>query len=239
MDEGSRRAVRSRGGSDRAGRDLEPDAQPGPQGRDREPVRRPAPRQQGRLRHEPPPLRPDRGEVSVPSPSGGFPGLARPAGPRGRSLRAVPDRHPKAGRASRSVPRHGRREVGGEDAHPRGRDIMNALLLLLLALSPVEGAMATADDWPSWRGPNRDGVSAEKNLPATWSAESNVLWKAPLPGAAGSTPVVAKDRIFVASPGGDSLLLLCIGTDGKPQWERALAKGVKETKNLASASPTT
>jgi outer membrane protein assembly factor BamB len=110
---------------------------------------------------------------------------------------------------------------------------MNVLLLLL--------AMAAADDWPTWRGTHRDGVSPEKGLPTTWSADANVVWKSPLPGAAGSTPVLAKDRIFLTSPSADGtqLLLLCLGTDGKPQWERPLAKGLRDTKNLASASPTT
>src|SRR6185295_12932365 len=61
------------------------------------------------------------------------------------------------------------------------------------------------------------------------------------PGVAGSTPIVAKDRIFLTSPSADGtqLLLLCIGTDGKPQWEKPLAKGLKDSKNLASASPST
>lgn len=111
----------------------------------------------------------------------------------------------------------------------------------IAALIVAMAAVASADDWPSWRGPNRDGVSAEKDLPVTWSAESGVLWKVPLPGAAGSTPVISKDRIFLTSPSADhsQLLLLCIGTDGKPQWERALAKGLRDPKNLASASPST
>jgi outer membrane protein assembly factor BamB len=110
---------------------------------------------------------------------------------------------------------------------------MNVLLLVL--------ALGVADDWPTWRGPNRDGVSAERGLPAEWSAESNVLWKAPLPGPAGATPVVVKDRLFLTSPSkdGTQLLLLCFGTDGKPQWEQAIAKGVRDSKNIASASPTT
>jgi outer membrane protein assembly factor BamB len=110
---------------------------------------------------------------------------------------------------------------------------MNVLLLVL--------ALASADDWNTWRGPNRDGVSAERGLPAEWSAESNVLWKVPLPGPAGATPVIAKDRIFLTSPSkdGTQLLLICIGTDGKPQWEQAIAKGLKDQKNIASASPTT
>ena len=110
-----------------------------------------------------------------------------------------------------------------------------SLLLLVLAVP------AAADDWPAWRGPKRDGVSAERDLPAAWSAESNVVWKAPLPGPAGSTPVIAKDRLFLTSPSADStqLLLLCLGVDGKPLWERTLAKGLRDAKNLASASPST
>jgi outer membrane protein assembly factor BamB len=108
------------------------------------------------------------------------------------------------------------------------------LLLLLLT-----AATAAADDWPAWRGPNRDGVSAERDLPASWGPESNVLWKAPLPGPAGSTPIIVKDRIFLTSPSADStqLLLLCIGADGKTLWERTLAKGLRDPRNLASASP--
>ena len=114
---------------------------------------------------------------------------------------------------------------------------MNAPALFLLLAVPS----AAEDDWPTWRGPNRDGVSAERGLPDAWGPESNVLWKAPLPGAAGSTPVIAKDRIFLTSPSADStqLLLLCIAADGKPAWDRVLAKGLRDSKNLASASPST
>ena len=110
-------------------------------------------------------------------------------------------------------------------------------LLACLILSPV----AAADDWPAWRGPARDGVSAEKDLPTSWSKDANVLWKAPLPGPAGSTPVVWKDRIFLTSPSADGaqVLLLCLGTDGQPRWERPLSQGLKGPKNVASASPST
>src|SRR5579859_232747 len=108
-------------------------------------------------------------------------------------------------------------------------------LTLFLAM----GAAALADDWPSWRGPNRDGVSAERGLPSTWAPDRNVLWKLDLPGPGGSTPIVVKDRLFLITPRPDreQLVLLCVGTDGKPRWERELARGVKTPGNLASASP--
>jgi len=108
-------------------------------------------------------------------------------------------------------------------------------LTLLMAMS----AAALADDWPSWRGPNRDGVSAERGLPTVWAPDKNVVWTLGLPGPAGSTPIVVKDRLFLVTPkpASEQLLLLCVGTDGKPLWEKELAKGVKTPGNLASASP--
>ena len=111
-----------------------------------------------------------------------------------------------------------------------------AAAILLLTTDPI-----TADDWPAWRGPARDGVSAEKGLPEKWAADSGVLWKVALPAAAGATPVIAGEFVFVASPSADGAkaLLLCIGTDGKPRWERVVSGKSKDVKNLASASPTT
>src|SRR5438552_11949208 len=102
-------------------------------------------------------------------------------------------------------------------------------------------AAGTADVWSTWRGPARDGVSAERGLPEKWSPDSGVLWKVSLPTAAGATPVVWGENIFVASPSADGAkaLLICIGIDGKTRWEKVVSDGKKEIKNLASASPTT
>ncbi len=102
-------------------------------------------------------------------------------------------------------------------------------------------ALAAPDDWPAWRGPQRDGVSAERGLPSQWGPDSNVVWKAPLPGAAGSTPVIWGDSIYLTSPSADGaqILLICLGTDGKPRWEKMLSESSKNAKNNASASPST
>jgi len=53
--------------------------------------------------------------------------------------------------------------------------------------------------WPQWRGPALNGVSGATNLPVEWSADSNIVWKTPLPAWAGSTPVIWGDRIFLTS----------------------------------------
>src|SRR5437879_684234 len=49
---------------------------------------------------------------------------------------------------------------------------------------------AFASDWPDWRGPLRDGISPEKNLPEKWSlAGDNLAWKRPYGGR--SAPIVS------------------------------------------------
>jgi outer membrane protein assembly factor BamB len=113
-------------------------------------------------------------------------------------------------------------------------------LLVLLSL----GAAGYAEDWPQWRGPNRDGISGEANLPASWSMTKNLAWTAPLPGMGGSTPAVWGDRIFVSSEDGNDVALVCLNTDGKQLWEKRVGTGnkkrfMKDEANQASSSPCT
>lgn len=68
-----------------------------------------------------------------------------------------------------------------------------ALYLVSLASAPI------AANWPQWRGPSGLGVSAESNLPTTWSAGEHVAWRAPLRGLGSSSPVVWGDQIVVTS----------------------------------------
>jgi outer membrane protein assembly factor BamB len=60
-----------------------------------------------------------------------------------------------------------------------------------------------AADWPQWRGPTGDGISAETGLPLKWSRTENVAWKVPLPGLGTSTPIISGGLIFVTSQIGD------------------------------------
>ena len=82
------------------------------------------------------------------------------------------------------------------------------------------GMAAWADNWPTWRGPSHNGISAEKNIPVEWSETNNVVWKLPLPGDSGSTPIVWGDKIFLTSPKGNNVVLFCI--DGKIIWDRPI-----------------
>jgi outer membrane protein assembly factor BamB len=116
--------------------------------------------------------------------------------------------------------------------------------MLLTVFSP--SLRANAENWPQWRGPKNNGVSSESGLPVEWSRDKNVAWRLALPGPAGSTPIVWKDRIFLTSADKSDLLLLCLRTDGTELWRRKIGTGNRlvglggaPEGNLASPSPST
>jgi outer membrane protein assembly factor BamB len=59
-------------------------------------------------------------------------------------------------------------------------------------------ATVSAENWPQWRGPGSQGISAEARVPTEWSASNNVAWKADLPSGH-SSPIVWGERIFLTS----------------------------------------
>lgn len=70
-----------------------------------------------------------------------------------------------------------------------------ALLAAFLSLA----ATLRAEDWPQFRGAAVSGLSSETKLPAEWSADKGVAWKAKIEGAAWSSPIVWGDKVFVTT----------------------------------------
>ena len=56
-----------------------------------------------------------------------------------------------------------------------------------------------SSNWPQWRGPDGQGVSADKGLPVEWSHAKNVKWKTPLSGRGHSSPIIWGKRIFLTT----------------------------------------
>ena len=62
-----------------------------------------------------------------------------------------------------------------------------------------------AQDWPWWRGPNRNGIaSADQHPPLQWSEAENVLWKVAVPGRGHGSATVVGDQVFLTSADHDS-----------------------------------
>lgn len=56
---------------------------------------------------------------------------------------------------------------------------------------------AQQGDWPTFRGPQGDGVApADADPPVEWSESKNVAWKTGLPGRGRSSPVLLGPRLF-------------------------------------------
>src|SRR6266568_6595404 len=163
-----------------------------------------------------------------------------PFGPRGVRLAAAPLRlgqarffsgrrdswrfltpgPPHAGTYSRSrmadSPPSPREEVG----------MMLRLPLLALAAWTAILAPAAAADWPQWRGPKRDGASAETGLLKEWPKDGpRLLWRIDDVGRGYGSPSVAGDRIcLISNDGPDDECLLALDLAGKRLWTAPIGK---------------
>ena len=115
---------------------------------------------------------------------------------------------------------------------------------LLFLLSSIAGL--AAENWPCWRGPRLDGTSAEKNIPIHWSATSNVLWNAELPGVGHASPIVWGDRVFTVTAVAEqeARVLLCLDrANGKILWQKTVLvtplEGKHKLNSHASSTPAT
>ncbi len=128
----------------------------------------------------------------------------------------------------------------------RAKALRHAVMLVVWLAVGLE--TLSAENWPQWRGPSLNGLSADKNLPVHWSKTDNVTWKIAMPAWSGSTPIIWGDRIFLSVAEdlrhreGDNLFLWCIDrTKGTVLWKRALGGGNHQERkqNMSSPSPVT
>jgi outer membrane protein assembly factor BamB len=85
---------------------------------------------------------------------------------------------------------------------------------------------AYGDDWPQWRGPNRDGLSLETGLLPSWPAGGPPLvWTATGLGAGYSTVTIDGGRIFTLGAARDVEYLIALDArTGKELWRTRLGR---------------
>ena len=118
---------------------------------------------------------------------------------------------------------------------------ISALVVLTTTLT-IATTSEAGENWPAWRGPHRDGVSAEKNLPLRWDTEENINWKLALPEWSGSTPIIWGDKIFLNVADGRDIQLWCVDRNtGVPIWKKRLSDGNhrERKQNMSTPSPVT
>ncbi len=106
-------------------------------------------------------------------------------------------------------------------------------------------------EWPQFRGPGGQGISAATGVPTEWGPTQNVAWKTELAGRGWSSPVLAKGRLYLTSAVGDpgaegvTLHALCLdAADGRVVWNATVfqpdpaSSGAMHRKNsMASGTP--
>lgn len=95
------------------------------------------------------------------------------------------------------------------------------LTLAILSIATL-GPVAHAEDWPHWRGPQRNGISAEKDWLDKWPANGPAkAWKAQV-GLGFSSFVIAQGRVFTLghAEGQDTVWCLDAAT-GKVVWKHS------------------
>jgi outer membrane protein assembly factor BamB len=127
---------------------------------------------------------------------------------------------------------------------PMTRLRYSGFVFILLIINIV--TVTRAQNWPSWRGPNGDGTSIEKNLPTQWDSVTNVLWKSPVPGIGYSSPIIWEDKLFTitAFPETQEKVLLCYDCkNGRLLWQKTVLRTQFEKKHndnsFASGTPAT
>jgi len=97
-----------------------------------------------------------------------------------------------------------------------------------IALGLCLGAFVLpAADWPQWRGPQRNGISAETGLLTEWPKEGpRLVWQVKEIGSGYSTPAVAGDRLYLLSNQGlDNEFVQALGAkDGQRIWSQRIGK---------------
>jgi len=103
--------------------------------------------------------------------------------------------------------------------------------LLVGCLCLIRLADVFSEDWPQFRGPDGQGHSAATGLPLHWDQQTNVAWKADLPGNGWSSPVLLGGHVYLTtavtdeeSDGPTSLRALCLNAaSGAIIWNVEIA----------------
>lgn len=96
---------------------------------------------------------------------------------------------------------------------------MSRCLAAVSLLFVIASATVQAQDWPQWRGPNRDGKVKDFVAPEKWPDKLAEKWKVEV-GEGDSSPVLVGDKLYIfARQGGDEVTLCLNAADGKEIWK--------------------
>ena len=95
---------------------------------------------------------------------------------------------------------------------------MKSPTLALVLITSLGSLSGTAQDWPQWRGPNRDAKAVGFKVPKSWPKELTRKWSVTV-GDGVSTPSLVGDKLYVFSRQDGNEVIRCLSVaDGKELW---------------------
>jgi outer membrane protein assembly factor BamB len=100
---------------------------------------------------------------------------------------------------------------------------MNRTMTAVAGVLAVSASCTLAQDWPQWRGPNRDAKASGFSAPKTWPKELTQKWKVPV-GLGDATPALVGDKLYVfARQDADEVIRCLDAANGKELWQEKYA----------------
>jgi outer membrane protein assembly factor BamB len=98
----------------------------------------------------------------------------------------------------------------------RKTNLSRAIMLGCVIL--IGASCVFAQDWPQWRGPNRDGKVSGFEAPKQWPKELKLRWKTTV-GTGDATPALVGDKLYTFTRQGDDEVTTCLETvSGEELW---------------------
>lgn len=89
-------------------------------------------------------------------------------------------------------------------------------------------SIATAQDWPCWRGPNHDGISLEKGFQVTWDQAPAKVWQREIGSAFSGVSGVA-GKVYTCGTSDKKQVLFCLNADtGDLIWQAPIEDEYRE-----------
>jgi outer membrane protein assembly factor BamB len=95
---------------------------------------------------------------------------------------------------------------------------MNFIISFFAVISILFQSPSLAQDWPQWRGINRESKVTGFKAPATWPADLKQEWKVSV-GSGDATPVLSGNKLYLNTRQADQEVILCLdASTGKELW---------------------
>ncbi len=114
-----------------------------------------------------------------------------------------------------------------------------AKLKFLAVLTACFGltSIAYGQDWPQWRGPNRDGAIASFSTPVSWPEQLTRLWQVEV-GAGYATPLLVEDRLYMFTRQGEDEVMQALDPDtGQTIWRTSYPAEFELSRAAARHGP--